>query len=126
MRWAKAPAAGLLPKRWAKVAAAALLLPTLAGCSVRPIPVKPARALAAALDHPEVAAWHQEHAAPRVLEGLAPAAARGLSRYRPVAMVDLVREGLLVRFDSALGPAPRRLEVIIDKESGRVVEVKRR
>lgn len=98
----------------------------LAGCSVRPVMVKPAEALDAALAHPEVAAWHAAHSAPSVLEGLSPAAVRGLGRYRPVAMVDLAREGLLVRFDSALGPRPRRVEVIVDKESGAVLDVKKR
>jgi hypothetical protein len=95
----------------------------LAGCSVRPVAVKPARALATALAHPAVAAWHTAHSAPQVLAGMNPAAVKGLGRYRPVAMVDLVREGLLVRFDSALGPRPRRVEVIIDNVTGAVLEV---
>lgn len=103
-----------------------LMLLALSGCSVRPVAVKPARALAIALSHPEVAAWHEAHSAPRVLEGLNPAAVRGLGRYKPVAMVDLRREGLLVRFDSTLGPRPRRMEVVVHKESGAVLEVKKR
>ena len=103
-----------------------LALLALSGCSVRPVAVKPARALEIALSHPPVAAWHEAHSAPQVLDGLNPVAVRGLERYKPVAMVDLVREGLLVRFDSALGPRPRRIEVIVNKESGEVIEVKRR
>lgn len=102
---------------------AALLL---TGCSVRPVEVMPAQALQTALTHPDVAAWHEAHSAPRVLQDLNPAAVKGLGRYKPVAMVDLVREGLLVRFDSALGPAPRRVEVIVDRATGSVVEVKER
>ncbi|MFZ5828075.1 MAG: hypothetical protein ACOY94_27540 [Bacillota bacterium] len=103
-----------------------LALMALSGCSARPVAVKPARALAIALSHPEVAAWHKAHSAPLVLEGMSPVAVRGLERYKPVAMVDLVREGLLVRFESALGPRPRRIEVIVNKENGEVLAVKRR
>ncbi|MFZ5813676.1 MAG: hypothetical protein ACOY93_00050 [Bacillota bacterium] len=105
-----------------------MLLPALllTGCAARPAPVKPAQALQAALAHPHVAAWHEAHSAPRVLEGLNPTAVKGLGRYRPVAMVDRVSEGLLVRFDSALGPRPRRVEVIIDQQTGAVLEAKQR
>lgn len=97
---------------------------TLAGCSAHPVPVPPARALAIASAHPDVVAWLEGHSAPRVLEGLNPAAARSLTRYRPVAMVDLGREGLLVRFDAALGPKPRRVEVVVDREQGQVLIVR--
>jgi len=103
----------------------ALSLLLLAGCAARPR-IMPAEALEAALAHPDVAAWHTAHSAPVVLTSLMPAAARGLEGYKPVAMVDLVAEGLLVRLDSALGPRPRRVEVILDKESGAVLEIKKR
>jgi hypothetical protein len=96
----------------------------LTGCSARPLPVRPAEAIAAAAAHPEVAAWYEAHAAPRVLEGLSPAAARGLQRFRPDALVDLVGEGLLVRFTSALGEQPRRVEVLVDQTDGRVLGVR--
>lgn len=98
----------------------------LAGCSVRPVDVKPARALEVALGHPEVAAWHEAHSAPRVLAGMNPAAVKGLARYKPVANVDLAPEGLQVRFDSVLGPRPRRIDVIVDKQHGTILQVRRR
>ncbi len=105
----------------------ALLLAVLmlSGCAARPR-IMPSEALDAALAHPVVAAWQAEHSAPTVLEGLPQAAIRGLGDYKPVAMVDLVAEGLMVRLDSALGPRPRRVEVIVDGESGVVREVKQR
>lgn len=101
-----------------------LSLPLLAACSARPLPVRPAQAVEAALGHPEVAAWYEAHSAPRVLEGLNPAAARGLQRFRPDALVDLAPEGLVVRFTSALGPSPRQVDVLIDQDDGRVLAVR--
>lgn len=97
---------------------------TLAGCATRPLPVRPDQALQAAMAHPEVIAWQTAHSAPQVLAGLSPTAARGLQHLKPVAMVDLVREGLLVRLDSTMGESPRRLEVLVDRESGQVVLVR--
>ncbi|BAD40661.1 hypothetical protein [Symbiobacterium thermophilum] len=96
----------------------------LTGCSARPLPVQPADAVAAALAHPEVADWYAAHSAPRVLAGLNPAAARGLQRFRPDALVDLAAEGLVVRFTSALGEPPKRVDVLIDKDSGQVLDVR--
>lgn len=96
----------------------------LAGCSARPLPVRPADAIVAALAHPEVAEWYEQHSAPRVLEGLSPAAARGLQRFEPDALVDLGAEGLVVRFTSALGPRPRRVDVLVDQNDGRVLDVR--
>lgn len=105
---------------------AALLSLLLSGCGTRPVAVAPSAALQAALQHPEVAAWHASHSAPAVLAGLGPTAVRGLGQYRPVVMVDLVRDGLLVRLDSALGAAPRRVEVTVSRASGEVLAVKMR
>jgi len=101
-----------------------IVLPLLAGCSARALPVRPEDAVAAALAHPEVAAWYAAHSAPRVLEGLNPAAARGLQQFRPDSLVDLADEGLVVRFTSALGEAPRRVDVLVDKGDGRVLAVR--
>jgi hypothetical protein len=112
--------------RFWRMAALAALVFALTGCWARPVAVKPAKALAVALSHPDVAAWHEAHSAPSVLAGMNPAAVKGLGRYKPQAMVDLVREGLLVRFESALGPRPRRVEVIVDKTGGQVLTVKLR
>lgn len=111
----------MLLRRMALSLLAGLLL---AGCSTRPVPVRPAEAVQAALSVPDVAAWYAAHSAPRVLEGLAATAARGLQGLRPVTMVDLASDGLLVRFDASLGAAPRRVEVLVDKVSGAVLEVK--
>jgi len=91
---------------------AALLL--LSGCAVKPIPVRPAAAVEAALAHPDVAKWHRARAE----------AAR--QAFRPNPVVTLVPEGLLVRFTAASGPRPRRLEVVVDRNSGEVLEVKER
>lgn len=101
-----------------------LILPLLTGCAARALPVRPADAVAAALAHPEVSAWYAAHSAPLVLEGLNPAAARGLQRFRPDALVDLAGEGLVVRFTSALGEAPRRVDVLVDRDDGRVLAVR--
>lgn len=111
--------------RWRRrLAALAMALPVVAGCSARPLPVHPVDAVAAALEHPEVGAWYDAHSAPRVLAGLNPAAARGLRRFRPDALVDLAAEGLVVRFTSALGEPPRRVDVLVDRETGQVLAVR--
>lgn len=108
------------------LAAGLMLVGLLTGCSTRPVPIRPMAAVEAALAQPEVAAWYAAHSAPQVLQGLNPAAAKGLQGLKPVTMVDLASEGLLVRFDASLGSAPRRVEVLVDKELGAVVEVKMR
>lgn len=111
---------------YCRLAAGLMAIGLLSGCSTRPVPVRPMAAVEAALAHPEVAEWYAAHSAPRVLEGLNPAAAKGLPRLKPVTMVDLAHEGLLVRFDASLGRAPRRVEVLVDKDRGSVLEVKMR
>lgn len=118
---AQAPAA---LRRRLILLAGVLLTFALTGCAARALPVRPAEAVTAALAHPEVADWYAAHSAPRVLEGLHPATARGLERFRPAALVDLAPEGLVVRFASALGEAPRRVDVLVDKETGRVLDVR--
>lgn len=87
----------------------------LGGCAVRPIPVRPPAAVEAALAHPDVVKWHQSHSAasPRPV-------------FRPTTVVTLAPEGLLVRFTAPSGPSPRRLEVVVDRTSGEVLEVKER
>jgi|GEM_PF-1762437 len=111
-------------RRRAHLGAAVVGLLLLTGCSARPLPVRPAEAVTAAAEHPDVAEWYAAHSAPRVLEGLSPAAVRGLQRFKPGALVDLVGEGLLVRFTSALGEQPRRVEVLVDQADGRVLDVR--
>jgi hypothetical protein len=101
----------MLPRALALGLAALLLL---SGCSVKPIPVRPAAAVEAALAHPDVAAWQRAHSA------------SSPSALRPDPVVTLAPEGLLVRFTAASGPSPRRLEVVVDRTSGEVLEVKAR
>lgn len=101
-----------MARRALPLALAALLF--LSGCAVRPLPVRPAAAVEAALSHPDVAEWHRVHAAP------AP------SPLRPATVVTLAPEGLLVRFTAPAGPRPRRLEVVVDRTTGEVLAVKTR
>lgn len=92
------------------------------GCSAAHT-YRPVEAIKSALLHPEVAQWHAEHAAPGVIAGLNGTQAKRWRRYRPAEVVDLEREGLLLRFEARIGPEPRRLEVLVDRVTGGVQRV---
>lgn len=91
----------------------------LAGCQATVL--RPAMAHEAALRHPDLAAWMEAHSAPQALEGLSAWEVKRWRNYRPAATVDVVHEGMVVRFHSVHGPAPRGLEVLLHPQSGEIL-----
>lgn len=102
-------------RRVFSMALALVLALVLAGCSAA---VSPRQAFQAAVARPDVARWYAAHSAPTVLAGMGPADVKRWRRYKPAATVDLVKEGLLVKLDADFGPAPRHVELLVDRGSG--------
>lgn len=110
-------------KRFGLLMVSAAIL--LGGCAAAPA-LRPVQLRDQLLAHPEIGAWFQEHSAPAVLATMAPVEARAWPRYRPDMTWDLAKEGYQVRFRARFGPSPRRLEALVDRQSGAVLEIKYR
>jgi len=103
------------------VLAAALASGCAAGRGDAPA-LRPVQAWESLLQEPDIAAWHREHSAPAVTVGMTPGQRSQWRRYRPAVMVDLVSEGMRVTLESRFGAEPRRLEFLLDRQSGAILK----
>ncbi|MDF2630263.1 MAG: hypothetical protein K0R39_4094 [Symbiobacteriaceae bacterium] len=88
--------------------------------------LRPAEARQQLLHDARVAQWYAGHSAPAVLGTLAPREARRWRKYQPAITFDLAKEGYLVKLEAAVGPAPRRLEALVDRATGAILTLRER
>jgi len=105
----------------------ALLLVTvvLGGCAAAPA-LRPVEARGRLLADPRVAGWYTVHSAPAVLDGMSSRGARRWRKYQPAVMFDRVSEGYRVTLQAEFGPEPRKLEALMDPQSGLVLSLQDR
>jgi hypothetical protein len=105
-----------------------VLLPAvllLAGCTAAPA-LRPVDVRSKVIAHPDIAPWWVEHSSPAVLKGMSAVDVKRYLRYKPSVTVDLVREGMRVTLSARFGPEPRRLEVLVDRNTGQFLSMVRK
>lgn len=96
----------------------------LAGCVASAPAIRPVELRQHLLRDPRIAEWYTSHSAPAVLGTLSPRDALRWRRYRPDLVFDRVDDGYVVRLEARFGPAPRRLEVLVDRTTGVLLSIK--